>query len=91
VFAQQAIDLHNPIAARRLRYHRIERWLGIGTLFRPDAMTPVNFLNCWLISYALCERQRSLGNLRWCFGTKEGRQCAFQHRTDSGYAKKERN
>src|SRR5262249_13887277 len=36
----------------------IERRFGIGSLFRPDAMTPVNFLYCFLISYAFCERQR---------------------------------
>ena len=29
----------------RLRHHRIERRLAIGALFRPDAVTPVNFFN----------------------------------------------
>jgi hypothetical protein len=75
----------------RLRHHCIERWLGIGTLFWPDAVTPVNVLDSSLISYALCKRQRSLGNLRWRFDTKEGQQCSGYHRTGSGYAKKKNN
>ncbi len=41
----------------RLRHHGVERWLGIGPLFRPDSMTPVNVLNRSLISYAFCKRQ----------------------------------
>src|SRR5881296_3840878 len=33
-----------------LRHHRIERWLAIGTILRPDAMAPVHFFNCSLVS-----------------------------------------
>jgi hypothetical protein len=40
----------------RPRHHRIERWLGIGTLFRPDPMTPVDVLDRSLIRDALLER-----------------------------------
>jgi hypothetical protein len=48
----------------RLRHHRIERWLGIGAIFWPDAVTPINFFNRSLISYTLYKRQRSFRNLR---------------------------
>ena len=44
----------------RLRHHGIERWLGIGSLpavAGPDAVSPVNFFNRSLISYALCKSQ----------------------------------
>jgi hypothetical protein len=40
----------------RLRHHGVERWLGIRSLFGPDAMTPVNFFDCSLIRYAFCKR-----------------------------------
>jgi len=43
----------------RLRHHRIERWLGIGTLFWPDPMSPVNIFNRSLVRDALREAQAS--------------------------------
>ena len=48
--AQIACDLGFQL---RLRYHGTERWLGIRILLWPDAMPPVNVLNCSLISDAL--------------------------------------
>jgi hypothetical protein len=42
----------------RLRYYRIQRRLGIGTILWPNAVTPVNVFYCSLMSYAFCERQR---------------------------------
>jgi hypothetical protein len=62
----------------RLRHDRIERWLGIGSLFRPYPMTPVNFFNSSLVSYALVERQRSLGNLS-CRLEPSLRECERDH------------
>src|SRR4029079_7973069 len=70
---QRACDLAFQLGPR---HHRIERWLWIGTLFRPDAMTPINFFNGSLISYALCERRRCLRNFRGRFGTEECKHCA---------------
>jgi hypothetical protein len=60
----------------RLRHHRIQRWLGIGTLFWPDTMTPVNFFKRSLINYALSKGQRSLRNFRRRFRTEESQQAS---------------
>ncbi len=48
----------------RLRHHGIERWLGIRTVFRPRYCDARHVLTGSLISYALCEGERSMGNLR---------------------------
>jgi hypothetical protein len=51
----------------RFRHHRIERWLGIGALFGPDAVTPVNILDGSLIFHTLCKGQSGdcgMGNRR---------------------------
>jgi hypothetical protein len=56
----------------RLRHHRIERRLEVGTFLWPNAMPPVNLFNRSLISYALCKRQRFVGSFRRRFGTEEG-------------------
>jgi hypothetical protein len=58
----------------RLSHHSIERWLGIGALFWPGPMTPVNFLNGSLVSYAVSKRQRFSRNVRRRFRTKESKQ-----------------
>jgi hypothetical protein len=47
----------------RLRDHRIQRWLGIGALFWPDPMTPVNVFNRALVSDPVREAEGSLGLL----------------------------
>src|SRR5262245_12583828 len=44
----------------RPRHHLIQRCLGAGILFWPDAMPPIDFLDCSLISDAICERERSV-------------------------------
>jgi hypothetical protein len=76
-----------------LRHHCIQRWLWIGALFWPYPVTPVNFLNRSLVSYALCKRQcRDCGmenrarsttalqlSLRRRFGTEESQQPPSQH------------
>jgi hypothetical protein len=41
----------------RFRHNRREWWFLLWIVFRPDAVTPVNFLNRSLIRYALCECQ----------------------------------
>ena len=68
----------------RLRHHGVERWLGIGpfpAIAGPDPMTPINFFNRALISYAICKRQRSLKVPRRRFGLKEIEQCSCEDRT----------
>src|SRR5436309_10290349 len=40
------------------RHHLIERGLGRTIFLRPDAMAPVNVLDCPLIGYPFCKRQR---------------------------------
>jgi hypothetical protein len=52
-------------------------------------VTPVNFFNGSLISYALGKGQSSLRNVLCLFGTEESQQRAAQDRTDGGYANKE--
>jgi hypothetical protein len=63
----------------RLRHHCIERWLRIGALLWPDLVTPVNSFNRSLISYSLCERECSVGNVDSSFKTKQSHQCSGQH------------
>jgi hypothetical protein len=63
------------LAALRVRNHCIERWLRIASLAWPDPVTPVNVFNRSLIRDALSKGQRSLGTVRWRFGTKETQQC----------------
>jgi len=61
----------------RLRHYSIKCWLGIGALFRPDAITPVNFFNRPLITYTLCKRQSGsfrMRTLRRRFSTEESQQ-----------------
>ena len=60
----------------RLRHHRIERWLGIGSLFGPDAVTPVNFLDRSLISYAFCEREVRWDAFTGASGGEKSQQCS---------------
>ena len=43
----------NLLFQLRLRHHRIKGWLGIGAIFWPDAVTPINFFDRSLISYTL--------------------------------------
>jgi hypothetical protein len=52
----------------RFRHYRIQRWLGIGAIFWPDPVTPVNFFDRSLICDALGECERSFRNcsLRPC-------------------------
>ena len=69
-----------------LRHYRIERWLGVKVLFRPDAVPPINFFNRSLISYALCKRKRSIRNIRRRFGLEETEQRHSQNRTSSDCA-----
>jgi hypothetical protein len=69
----------------RLRHHSIQRWLGIGSLFGPDAMTPVNVFNRSLISYALYKRQSGscrMRSFRWRFGMEESQHCSGDHGAD---------
>src|SRR5262249_53467262 len=40
---------------RGLRHYLFERWLVIRTRLRPDAMAPVHFFNCSLVSDAILE------------------------------------
>jgi hypothetical protein len=73
----------------RPRHHRIERWLGIGTLpaiAGPDAVTPIHVLDRSLKRYALLERERSLGSLRRRFRAEKSRQGSTYHRTRCGGA-----
>src|SRR6266436_8838405 len=59
------------------RHHLIEWRLRLRILFCPNAMTPVNFLNCSLISYSIGERKSGscrMGSLRRCFKTEESQQ-----------------
>src|SRR5207249_1447447 len=63
-----------------LGHHRIERWLGIGTFFWPEPMTPVDFLDGSLIGHAFFERQCSLRNTRLRFGTEETQQSPGDNR-----------
>jgi len=71
----------------RLRHHGVERWLGTGpfpAITGPDPMTPINFFNCALISYAICKRQSGscrMRSLRRRFGLKEIEQCSCEDRT----------
>ena len=53
------------------RHHLIEWRLRLRILFCPNAMTPVNFLNCSLIIYALGKGECSLRNSAWRVGTEE--------------------
>jgi hypothetical protein len=76
--AQIAFDFLSKL---RLRHHRIERWLGIGPLLWPDAVTPVNVFYGALISHAFPEGKRSCGNLCWRFGTEESQQRSSQDGT----------
>src|ERR1700730_12513612 len=46
----------------RVGHHSIQGRLGTGIRFWPDAMTPVNFFNRFLISYALFKCQSPLGS-----------------------------
>jgi hypothetical protein len=59
----------------RLRHHRIERWLGLWILLRPDSVTPINFFNRSLIGHALGECQSGscrMGNDRLRCGLEQG-------------------
>src|SRR5205807_10353596 len=47
-----AVIIFDFLFELRLRHHCIERWLGIGALFRPDAVISVNLLDRFVISYA---------------------------------------
>src|ERR1700730_8779088 len=64
-------------------HHSLEGRLGISAFLRPDAMTPVNFLNCPLIIHALFKRQRSVENLRRRFLAEESEQRCARERTYS--------
>jgi hypothetical protein len=59
----------------RLRDHRIQRWLGIGIVFWPDPVTPVNVLDRSLISDAFRERQSPLENFRGRLRAEESEHC----------------
>jgi hypothetical protein len=76
-----------------LRHHRIERQLGIGALFWPDAMAPVNFLNGSLIRHAFFERKRSLGSVQRRLRMKErqSRSNRDQNEANCRYAKEEKD
>jgi len=74
-----------------LRSHRIKRRLRRTILLRPNPVPPINFLNGTLISYALCERESSLRNLRARFRTQESRQRSAYHRTSRRCANEKGN
>ena len=80
-----------------LCHYRIERRLGIGALLWPDAMTPVNVLDCSLIGHALCEAERSLESLcgRLAMQRSEfarcSRRCRSRDQTSNGCAKQDRD
>jgi hypothetical protein len=68
----------------RFRHNRREWWFLLWIVFRPDAVTPVNFLNRSLIRYALCKRQSALGKifrLRYADGSDCDSKCYCEEKS----------
>jgi len=59
-FAQIIFDF---LFELRLRHDGVDGRFGLWIVFRPDAVTPINFLNGSLIGYALRKCQSSSGKL----------------------------
>src|SRR5438876_8320693 len=61
----------------RLRHHLVQRRLGTGVRFWPDAMLPVHIFDGALISDPIREGEGSLGLLRWRRGCRSAIEAPF--------------
>src|SRR6266481_2731506 len=75
----------------RLRHHRVERRLGIGTLLWPNPVAPINLFNGSLISYALRNCETPSRNFYMRVGLDKSQKRAAYDRTCRSCANDDRN